>query len=233
MREVDRLMPEEFGISLEQMMENAGRHLADFAIEMLPGESPDTDEYRVVVACGAGNNGGGGMVAARFLSNRGIHVTALLAAPESDLKPIPAKRWKTLGKLPVKMAVANEDVDLAFLQNADLVIDAIIGYGLEGSLGGVPARVARQILDSGNPSVLALDVPSGLDSTAGTANGICVKAKATLTLALPKTGLVKKDARTYVGDLFVADIGVPPELYARFGHKPLPLFKDRAIIPVK
>ncbi|MFQ6616474.1 MAG: NAD(P)H-hydrate epimerase, partial [Fidelibacterota bacterium] len=75
MREIDRLMVEEMGISLEQMMEQAGRNLADLAVELLHRRRPRGPDYRVVVACGTGNNGGGGMVAARILSNRGIEVS--------------------------------------------------------------------------------------------------------------------------------------------------------------
>ncbi len=228
MREVDRLMIEEYGIALEQMMENAGRNLADLALILLD----ETRSHRVAVVCGGGNNGGGGMVAARFLSNRGCDVTAVLATSPSSLKPVPSVRWHTLEKLPVTTVIANESDRLNVFDDADLIIDAVIGYGLHGEPRGIPAHVLREIHNSENPDILSLDVPSGLDSTTGIPASFCIRARATMTLALPKTGLLEPVARECVGDLYLADIGVPPSLYEQMGISVGTLFSEESIMVI-
>lgn len=223
-------MVEEYGISIEQMMENAGRNLADLTLEILGREGRSSPTPRIIIACGAGNNGGGGMVAARFLSNRGLEVTAVLAGRESDLKPAPARAWKTLQQLSLRTIVASSSDPLGLFKSADLIIDALIGYGLRREPRGIPARVMGEILNSGHPNLLALDVPSGLDCDDGSAAETCIRARATMTLALPKTGLFVPQARGYVGDLYLADIGVPPSLYTHLGLESQPLFTAETII---
>jgi len=228
MREVDRLMIEEYGISLEQMMENAGRNLADLALRLIGRAGL----HRVAVACGGGNNGGGGMVAARFLSNHGCEVTAVLTTSPSSLKPIPAARWHTLEKLPVTTIVANVSDRLNVFEDVDLIIDAVIGYGLRDEPRGIPAHVLREIHNSGNPDILSLDVPSGLDSTTGVPASFCIRASVTITLALPKTGLLEPAARECIGDLYLADIGVPPSLYEQMGISVGTLFSEDSILKI-
>src|SRR5512143_3418516 len=93
MAEVDRLMIQDYGILLIQMMENAGRNLAEQAQRMLEGR---VTGLRIVVLCGAGNNGGGGMVAARHLRNRGADVRLKLVADPAQLKDVPAHQWRIL-----------------------------------------------------------------------------------------------------------------------------------------
>ena len=76
------------------------------------------------------------------------------------------------------------------------------------------------------------ETPSGLDTTTGHPGNPCLRAAATLTLLLPKTGLLAPEARPYVGDLYLADIGVPPELYRRLGLEVGPIFGEGSIIRV-
>ena len=222
MVEVDRLMIEEYGILLIQMMENAGRHLAEQACRMVGGELPGR---RIAIVCGRGNNGGGGMVAARHLHNRGALVSAHLVVDPDGLKEIPAHQWNILQNMGLTQA---DDPDLG---QVDLILDAIIGYGLTGNPRGEVANWIRGI-NCGNRPVLALDAPSGLDTTTGLAGDPCVQATATLTLALPKAGLMNQGARSVVGDLFLADISVPPALYGRLGIEIGPLFAGDPIIKV-
>jgi NAD(P)H-hydrate epimerase len=220
MAEVDRLMIEEWGITLIQMMENAGRNLAELARRMLDGEQSGR---RVTVLCGKGNNGGGGMVAARHLSNRGANVSVKLMGDPAGLKEIPAHQWDILQVMALTQA---DDPDLA---QADLILDAMIGYGLSGDPRGVVAEWIRRANAAGGP-ILALDAPSGLDTTSGTAGNPCVRATATLTLALPKTGLLTPAARPLVGKLLLADISVPPGLYRRLGLEVGPIFAEDSIL---
>ncbi len=221
MIEVDRLMIEEYGITLLQMMENAGRNLAEQARRMLG----DLNAHRIVVLCGAANNGGGGMVAARHLHNRGAQVQVKLASDRAALKEVPAHQYRILQVLGL---CRDDDPDLA---QADLIIDALIGYGLSGNPRGVIAEWIERANQSARP-ILALDTPSGLDTTTGVPGSPCIRATATMTLALPKTGLLAPQARAFVGDLYLADISVPPELYRRLGFNAELLFADDTIIRV-
>ena len=220
MVEVDRLMIEEYHIELIHMMENAGRNLAEQARRMVGG---DLRDRQIVVLCGAGNNGGGGMVAARHLANRGARVQATLVADPARLKGVAAHQWRILERLGV---VAHRD---SMVETADLIVDAMIGYGLSGPPRGETAEWIERV-NSAQRHVLALDTPSGLDTTTAIPATPCVRATATLTLALPKTGLLTAEAAPFVGQLFLADIGVPPALYERLGlHIPSPFITDTIV----
>jgi NAD(P)H-hydrate epimerase len=203
MIEVDRLMIEEWGITLIQMMENAGRHLAELARHQLGGTAKGSN---VVVLCGTGNNGGGGMAAARHLNNWGAHMQVILVGQESRLKEVPAHQWRILKR----MEIIQSGVELS---TADLLLDAMLGYGANGNPRSPVADWIQRANESSRP-ILSLDSPSGLDTTTGIPGSPCVRASATLTLALPKTGLLSPSAKEFVGDLYLADIGVPPQLYA-------------------
>jgi len=221
MVEVDRLMIEDFGIELIQMMENAGRNLANLTGKML---NASLSGRSVCVLCGRGNNGGGGMVAARHLHNRGADVHIIRLAGE--LKDIPAKQWQILEN----MGLRNEPYfDLA---KADMILDALIGYGLQGNPRPEVAVWIEKINATGK-LVLALDAPSGLDITSGTASRFTVRADATMALALPKVGLMGKSAREYVGELYLADISVPPELYLKMGLEVGKIFEQNTIIKIR
>jgi NAD(P)H-hydrate epimerase len=203
MVEVDRLMIDEWGITLIQMMENAGRNFAELARRQLGGTVKDS---KVVCLCGTGNNGGGGMTAARHLHNWGAHVDVILAGNEKKLKEIPASQWQTLRKLGITRSTSE-------LSNTDLIMDALLGYGAKGNPRPPLADWIHRANESSCP-ILSLDSPSGLDTTTGTPGSPCIHASSTLTLALPKRGLLAPAAKPFVGELYLADIGVPPELYA-------------------
>jgi NAD(P)H-hydrate epimerase len=209
MREVDRLMIEELGITLVQMMENAGRALARLARDRFL--TPSITRMRVVVLAGGGGNGGGGLACARNLHNWGADVRVITPAPPADLDDVPRHQRNVLVALGVPIDVATTAEDLP---DADLVIDALIGYSLGGPPRGVTASLIRAANDHPAPT-LALDVPSGIDATTGTVHEPSIQAAATLTLALPKHGLLAPEAAEAVGELYLADIGVPPDLYIR------------------
>ena len=222
MVEVDRLMIEEYNISLIQMMENAGRNLAELARRKLGGH---VEGQRIAILSGAGNNGGGGLVAARHLHNWGAEISLVLAFDPQRLKDIPAQQWRILQKMGI---LSDEYQDL---DKAELIIDALIGYGLSGN----PRQPVAGWIEKANLSstkILALDAPSGLDTTNGIPGSPCIKAGATLTLALPKSGLITELAAEYVGDLYLADISVPPELYQHIGVEVPNLFESDSIVQV-
>ena len=222
MAEVDRLMIEEYGILLIQMMENAGRNLAELARRIMERKLAGR---KIVVLCGGGNNGGGGMVAARYLHNRGADVRVKFVGDPARLKDIPAHQWRILQTMGL---ANNDDPDLA---RVDLIVDALIGYGLTGDPRGPVVEWIERARAARRP-ILSLDTPSGLDATTGIPGHPCIRASATLTLALPKTGLLALSARPLIGDLYLADIGVPPELYRRIGVEVGPLFADDSLIRI-
>lgn len=221
MIEVDRLMIDDFGIELIQMMENAGRNLAELTARML---GAPLSGRSVCVLCGRGNNGGGGMVAARHLHNRGADVHVIRLAGE--LKDIPAKQWNILENIGLRNEPYFE------LSDTDILVDALIGYGLQGDPRPEIAVWIEKINAAKKP-VLALDAPSGLDTTSGTTGRPTVRADATMTLALPKVGLMSESARPYVRDIYLADISVPPELYRKMGLDVEDIFEKDTIIKIR
>lgn len=226
MIEVDRLMTDCYGISLKQMMENAGRNLALLVRKNLDGH---INGKKICVIVGNGNNGGGGLVAARHLSNWGAEVTVLVATPTAKFKPVPELQLETIRHLPVSVVFAGSNTDFIDWCSCQLVIDAIWGYGLNRKPEGLAAEIIERINSLDCP-VVSLDAPSGLHTTQGVISDTVVRADATLSLALPKTGLVAKNVSEYVGNLFLADISVPPILYCQLGLKVDFLFEKNPII---
>lgn len=210
MREVDRTAMAGVGPNLHQMMENAGRNLATLCVETL-GKGWTTAP--VVVVAGTGGNGGGGICAARHLANHGGDVT-LVVSDTARLTGVPAEQ------LALYRATGGRHVDpraVDQLQPA-LTVDAVFGYSLTGAPHGVGADLIRW-MSSGVSPVVALDVPSGVDATTGRCAGAHVRATTTMTLALPKTGL-HVDA---VGELWLADIGIPRGILERARVRPPPV----------
>lgn len=217
MREVDRLLIEPYGVALLQTMENAGRTLALVAKMMLDDDLADRP---IVVLAGRGNNGGGGLVAARHLLNWGAWVQVVCTHPADAYAGVPAQQLQILHAMGAPIAWAEEGWELP---PADLVIDALIGFGLRSE----PQDKARDLIQLANSSVapiLSLDLPSGLDADDGALFTPHVVAAATLTLALPKVGMLTDDARGACGDLYLGDIGVPPGLYEELGLEVSPIF---------
>ena len=226
MEYVDHLMIDVYGIQLLQMMENAGRHLAGLARERFLGGT--SLGRHVVVLAGRGGNGGGAMVCARHLANWGSVVTvALTRAPEAH-SGVPAHQLEILRKVGVRVIhAANLGQDLC----CDLVVDGLIGYSLSGAPRGTTADMIRWA-DAQDAPILSLDTPSGLDVTTGEAYTPAVRACATMTLALPKVGLKAPAAQPFVGELYLADISVPPALYGRMGLALGPIFAENAILRI-
>ncbi|MEW6403358.1 MAG: NAD(P)H-hydrate epimerase [Chloroflexota bacterium] len=222
MIEVDRAMIEDYHIELIQMMENAGRAFAELSRRWLGGA---VKSHSVVVLCGSGNNGGGGMIAARRLHNWGAAVVVALTRSADDLRGVPAHQLDILQRMKIPILGPASPLPLT----CDLILDAIIGYSLSGPPRGAAAELIRWANKQSSP-ILSLDTPSGLDVTSGTAHDPTIHATATLTLALPKLGLLNPQSSTYVGELYLADISVPPELYAGMGITVPPLFAESDII---
>ena len=225
MIEVDRVMIDDLGISLIQMMENAGRNLARFTKETYIDHHR---AVRVVVLAGSGGNGGGGLVAARRLAGWDVPVSVVLSKPADQYRGVIAHQLLTL----VNLGVIVEAVDSPFSHDGDsvVVLDCLVGYSLTGAPRGRVAELIRWA-DELDALVVSLDVPSGVDSTSGEPWEPAVVADATITLALPKSGLVSSRSSGNVGDLYLADIGVPASLYrASFGLEVGDLFRTSDIV---
>lgn len=219
MREIDRIVIEETGPNLFQMMENAGRGLASVAIGML---GHGWQKARVVVLAGTGGNGGGGICAARHLANRNVNVRLCMTKRE-PLSPVASYQGK------VFQSTSGREVFLPMLDEepVDLIVDAVIGYGLQAS----PQSVALDFIrwaNQKNAPILALDVPSGVDSTTGITRGEFMRVSATMTLAVPKKGLLPEKT----GQLFLADIGISPVVYQRMRLEYSVPFDDRFVVPL-
>jgi len=222
MRKIDDMTIREFRVDVLMLMENAGRATAMLAMRMLQGTILGK---RVACLVGGGNNGGDGMVAARHLANWGADVKVIVGTTKDKMKDVP------LGQLHIleKMGVPILSTDYA-LRDYDLLIDGLIGYGLEGNPRDRVAMIIEGANSSGHP-VLALDLPSGMNATTGEAYDPCIKATATLTLALPKTGFLSPSASPYVGDLYLADISIPRKVYQSFGQQNI-LFQKETLLKV-
>jgi len=162
------------------------------------------------------------MVAARHLFNRGVRVAVVLAAERARISAVPLHQLEILERMGVP--VLDEP------PASDLVIDALLGYSLRGSPRGRYANLINWA-NSQTAPVLALDSPSGLDVTTGAAGDPCIRARATMTLAIPKVGLGL--APDLVGDLYLADISVPPLVYRRLGVQVPDLFSQATIVRIE
>jgi NAD(P)H-hydrate epimerase len=225
MLEVDRIAIEETGPNLYQMMENAGRSLALAAVEKLNGRHHKSG---VTILAGTGGNGGGGITAGRHLMNHGTENVVLHVTNSEGLSEVAAQQLQLYRN--ADGVVVPDDVSPAdVLGDGDLIIDAIIGY----SLRGAPRGRALQMIEWANSvevPVLSLDMPSGIDSTTGEAPGVAVVATKTMTLAAPKHGLCASQA----GNLELADIGIPREVYRRLGRPDLGVsFNARYRVPLR
>lgn len=212
MRDVDRIAVEEVGLKLLQMMENAGRALARCVCEV------QGDADTVVVAAGNGGNGGGGMACARHLTNRGVPVEIILDRPPGALSGAAAHQHRILDEMGVPHA---KGVDQLTRPDEPIVVDALIGYGLEDKVRS-PTDEYIDMINDRSDSIVSLDIPSGIDATSGEALGSAVEPDRTLTLALPKTGLT-----TVPGELLLADIGTPETVYERLDIEYTTPFEER------
>ena len=212
MRALDNYAEDELGLPGLLLMENAGRAVADAATELLG----DVYGQQVLVLCGKGNNGGDGFGAARWLQNRGANVRVVLTGAQADLRGSAADELQFFlaggGRLTELGAEPEMERSVqAWCQGVDLIIDALLGTGFSGELRPNLRQLCR-LVNSSPARVLAVDVPTGVDSDTGAADDDAVQADATVTMALPKLGLYLYPGRALAGHLTVADIGMPERM---------------------
>ena len=216
MREVQRIAQEDFGVDILQITENAGRSAARLALAMLGGRGRG---QRVVILAGGGNKGAAGLCAARHLVNYGFNVEPIAGQVESEMSPIATRQLESLrlaGTISRGESGTSEIALEDHLSNADLVIDALVGYGLEGPPIGIAAALTELAVAAKRP-ILALDVPTGVSASTGEVSRPAIQAVTTLILDLPKKGAIEPSCRAYVGELYLADIGIPRAVHERLG----------------
>jgi hydroxyethylthiazole kinase-like uncharacterized protein yjeF len=212
MASVDRAAIEQEKIPGLDLMERAGEAVARAARDMLSS----TGGHCVGIICGKGNNGGDGLVAARRLSgafDAAVYVVG--AGTPEELSPDSRANLDRLAGTAVEVKWLTSDGDSTVLEREaptfDLVVDALFGTGFKGSADGLHALAIEAINDSGRP-VLAVDIPSGVSGDTGAVQGPAVVADRTVTFAAPKVGLVQYPGAAHVGEMEVADIGIPEAL---------------------
>jgi len=214
MRALDFDATARFGIPAADLMENAGRAVAAETAAFLKEKGIEAPNARVVVVCGRGANGGDGLVAARYLKSSGVSVRAFLcpAKKDGEYPELVRVNRDAAVKAGVEIREAGPEAGLAeALSNCDAVLDALLGTGSTGKPAGAIHHAVQEISRSKKP-VVAVDIPTGLHPDTGYHSGAYVTADLTLTLGLPKRGLLAPHAKQFVGTLKVLDVGYPPEL---------------------
>lgn len=213
MAALDRRAADEFGISTLMLMEAAGRQVASAAGRMVDRGSgrPST---RVFVIAGRGNNGGDGLVAARVLAAAGCRVTVILVAREADVAGDAAVNLAAARRAGIEISPLDSTGVPGLrgaMTGADLVIDGLFGTGFHGPVVGVAAKAIEAMNTCGRP-VLAIDIPSGVHGDDGAVDGAAVRADATVTMGLPKVGMILPPGAEHAGRIWVADVGHPQRL---------------------
>lgn len=211
MAEIDKKAVE-FGIPRLLLMENAGGAVARTIMEKF------NHGLKIIVFAGTGNNGGDGFVAARHLANKGAKVNVFLIGNPEDIRTEETRlNWNVIQKMGrnIKIYMVRDPSDIKkakrYQKHADVIVDAMLGTGLRGSLREPFSSVVRLINESGIP-VVSVDTPTGLNPSTGEVQGIAVEAAYTVTFHKMKKGFSK--AKEYTGEIIVADIGIPKEVEA-------------------
>ena len=196
------------GTPVAELMERAGLAVARAAMEVAGGSYG----RRAVAVCGKGNNGGDGLVAARYLSQWGMGATAVLLDDPRGLRDPALGNLGRLKAVPgARIRSYSREVLAREVDRADVVIDAVFGTGFRGIAEGQHAE-ALELINGSPAPVIAIDIPSGVEGDTGLVRGPAVRADATVTFGAPKVGAVLMPGATHAGSLEVADIGFPPDL---------------------
>lgn len=211
MRDLDKKAIEDYRIPGLILMENAGHEMFETMFHVFEDELYESE---VLICCGKGNNGGDGFVVARHLYNSGIDVEVMLTSPQEEFTGDALVNLKALEKISVPVNNADgldKDDLIEYISNFDVVVDALLGTGVKGSPRGIYKEII-QVVNDLDCFVFSVDIPSGLDPDTGLLPGPAMIADVTVTMGLPKIGMVLYPGRDYVGELYIADISMPPEL---------------------
>lgn len=228
MRAVERTMADDMGVSPAVMIEHAARNTLDLCRSVFEG---NMREKKIAVLAGKGRNGAVGLAVARHVANAGALPVVFLSSVADDLGEHARAQCTMLMQsgIPVHAHGVWKSGELASkLKSADLIIDALLGYNLVEDPREPMAGMIASANNAQKP-ILALDAPSGLHVATGKPSASTIQAEWTLVFALPKAGLLKPDVKRYTGDMFLADIAVPPAVYAKL-NLDVPLFFEKESI---
>jgi len=195
------------GVSADSLMEAAGRETADAAVRVMGGAYG----RRAVVVCGKGNNGGDGLVAARYLDGWGVRTTAVLLEAGGDLREPAASNLARLEPTQVRVRAFSDALLTRELARADVAVDAIFGTGFRGVPEDAHAEAIAALNAAGVP-VVAVDIPSGVNGETGGVEGEAVHADLTVTFGAAKPGVLLFPGATHAGVIEVEPIGFPEDL---------------------
>jgi NAD(P)H-hydrate epimerase len=218
-RAFDQWAIEQMHIPGAVLMENAGRAAAEYLLEKAGEKSPK----QVVFFCGSGNNGGDGFVAARHLANSGVRVSIVLCGKREKIRGDARTFLDVVEAMGLDIRVFERDKNpldqvRSLTEKADWIVDALLGTGLEGTLNEETAELICAINASGK-SILAVDIPSGLDCDEGVPLPVCIQAQATITFAALKQGFVQcPESRQATGEIYLASIGIVPAFWKERRH---------------
>ena len=203
-RDLDRRAMEEYGIAGVVLMESAGRGAAEYLLSQHV-EGP------VIICCGKGNNGGDGFVIARYLHNQAVQVRVLVFSQPKDFSHDAKINYDIIAKMgiPIIYCYGKESYEDELL-SAKWVVDALFGTGLEGMVKA-PYDAIVQSMNATPAKILAIDIPSGLDCDTGKPLGVAIKAQYTVTFVALKKGFINREAKEYLGQVHVIDIGIPKD----------------------
>jgi NAD(P)H-hydrate epimerase len=213
MREMDRLTIRDHGVPSLTLMERAGQGITEAILRNFAAAA----KKGVLIVAGKGNNGGDGFVVARLLRKKRIPCEVVLLAARAELAADAAHNCRAFARLNGKIAeLASGKLDVLErkLAGKGLLVDAILGTGIKSEVRGLYAEVISLMNASGLP-IVAVDIPSGLDSDRGTPLGVAVQAEMTVALGYAKLGQVIYPGIDFAGDLVVADIGIAPSALAQ------------------
>ncbi|MCB0261370.1 MAG: NAD(P)H-hydrate epimerase, partial [Calditrichaeota bacterium] len=227
MREKDRFTIEDIGVPGVVLMENAGRAVSRVILSKLDGVS----DPLVYVFCGKGNNGGDGFVVARHLWNEGVYVRIFCTEAEKQIRGDARVNYNILKnmKLPIEFISSLDDVRELENEPPDMLVDALLGTGIKGAVKGFSGELIDFINQNIETTVVAVDLPSGLNASTPEVAGSAIRANITVTMALPKRCHTFYPAKNYVGELYIADIGIPPFVLSQ-DHVKVEMLEDRDIV---
>jgi len=208
MKDLDRRATDEFGISQDLLMENAGQ-----AVYFVMLQEFGIKNNKFVVFCGGGNNGGDGLVVARKIHSNGGEVKVFLLDDEAKFRGAAKRNFEIVSRMPIEISrVGSIDSVIAELLDSDAVVDAIFGTGLVRKVSGVYKDVI-QLINESQMTVFSVDIPSGINGDTGEVMGEAVEADYTVTFGLPKIGNMLLPGYEHCGKLYVSHISFPPALY--------------------
>jgi hydroxyethylthiazole kinase-like uncharacterized protein yjeF len=208
MKDLDRRATEEFGISQDLLMENAGQ-----AVYFVMLQEFGIKDNKFVVFCGGGNNGGDGLVVARKIYSSGGVVRVFLLDDEAKFRGAAKRNFEIVSRMPIDISkVDSVDSVIPEVLDSDAIVDAIFGTGLVRKVNGIYKDVI-QLINESQRIIFSVDIPSGINGDSGEVMGVAVEADYTVTFGLPKLGNMLLPGYEHCGKLYVSHISFPPDLY--------------------